>query len=108
MGIVGPITEYFKPHSSTIKSAFVFGSVAKGTDTASSDIDLMVIGNNLNYADLYDAAQNVERRVCRKVNPLFVSPADWRRKTSEPGSVFSKIRHSPKIFVIGSERDLRT
>jgi len=30
-----------EPYSAKIKTAFVYGSVAKGTDTARSDIDLM-------------------------------------------------------------------
>ena len=107
-GLVGAIRECFEPYASTIKSAFVFGSVAKGADTASSDIDLMVIGDDLNYVDLYAAAQSVERRVRRKVNPLFISTKDWKRKTADAGSVLGKIRHSQKIFVIGSERDLRS
>jgi len=85
----------------------VYGSVAKGADTANSDIDLMVIGDDLNYSDLYTAAQTVGSKLRRKVRPLFLSPKDWQRKTSVKGSVFNKISHSPKIFIIGSEKDLR-
>src|SRR4029077_18734694 len=77
-----------------------------GTDTAQSDVDLMVIGDDLNYSDLYSAAQDAERKLRRKVHPLFLSAADWQRKTSHRGSVLGKIGRSPKIFVIGSEKDL--
>ena len=108
IGLAEPIRKSLEPYAQTIKSAFVYGSVAKGADTADSDIDLMVIGDDLNYSDLYAAAQNVEGRLRRKVNPLFLSPEDWQRKTSDKGSVFDKISHSPKIFVIGSEKDLRS
>jgi len=107
IGLAGPIKKSFEPYADGIKSAFVYGSVAQGADTADSDIDLMVIGNDLNYSNLYTAAQNVESKLRRKVHPLFLSPEDWRRKTSVKGSVFSKIRHSPKIFIIGSEKDLQ-
>jgi len=106
VGLAEPIKTCFQPYSNAIKTAFVYGSVAKGTDTARSDIDLLVIGDGLNYSDLYTAAQNVERKLRRKVHPLFVSPNDWQRKKSAKGSVFSKISHSPKIFIIGSEKDL--
>jgi len=103
VGLAEPIKKYFEPYSDAIESAFVYGSVAKGVDTAYSDIDLMVIGDGLNYSDLYAAAQNVERKLRRKVHPLFVTPNDWRRKISAKGSVFSKISRSPKIFIIGSD-----
>jgi predicted nucleotidyltransferase len=63
---LGPIREAFEPYARAIRSAFVYGSVAKGTDTAHSDIDLLVIGDDLDYADLYAAAQDVERKLRRK------------------------------------------
>ena len=61
---------------------------------------------DLNYSDLYDAAQSAQDRLRRKVNPLFLSPRDWRRKAADKGSVVNKISGSPKIFVMGSEKDL--
>ena len=106
VGLAEPIKKSFELYADAIKSAFVYGSVAKGADTAQSDIDLMVIGDDLNYSDLYTAAQNVENKLRRKIHPLFLSPEDWQRKTSDKGSAFSKISHSPKIFIIGSEKDL--
>jgi predicted nucleotidyltransferase len=107
VGMAQPIKESFEPYADAIKSAFVYGSVAKGADTAHSDIDLMVIGDDLNYSDLYTAAQNVERKLRRKVDLLILSPEDWQRKTSDKGSVFSKISDSPKIFIVGSAKDLQ-
>jgi predicted nucleotidyltransferase len=107
VGLAQPIKESFEPYADAIKSAFVYGSVAKGADTAHSDIDLMVIGDDLNYSDLYTAAQHVEGKLRRKVHLLLLSPKDWQHKTSDKGSVFSKISNSPKIFIVGSEKDLQ-
>jgi predicted nucleotidyltransferase len=106
VGLTEPIRKSFQPYAGTIKAAFVYGSVAKGTDTAQSDVDLMVIGDELNYSDLYSAAQSAEDELRRKVNPLFLSFNDWQRKASDRGSVVNKISGSPKIFVIGSEKEL--
>jgi predicted nucleotidyltransferase len=106
VGLAEPIRKSFQPYAGAIKTAFVYGSVAKGTDTAQSDIDLMVIGDELNYSDLYTAAQSAEDELRRKVNPLFLSFKDWQRKALDGGSVVSKISSSPKIFIIGSEKDL--
>jgi predicted nucleotidyltransferase len=103
----GPIREALQPHASAIKAAFIFGSVAKGVDTARSDVDLMVIGDDLNYSELYSATRNAEDKLRRKISPLFMSSRDWRRKSSDKGSVVSKISEAPKMFVMGSERDLK-
>ncbi len=106
VGLAVPIRKSLQPFADAIKAAFVYGSVAKGTDTARSDIDLMIIGDRLNYSDLYTAAQGAEDKLRRKVNATFLTPKDWKRKASDKGSVVNKISVSPKIFVIGSEKDL--
>ena len=108
VGLAEPIKKSLQPYADAIKMAFVYGSVAKGTDTARSDIDLMVIGDELNYSDLYTAAQDVEDKLRRKVNPLFLSVKDWQRKALDRGSIVSKISSSPKIFIIGSEKELQS
>ena len=53
VGLVGPLHAALAPLAAKIAAAFVYGSIAKGTDTARSDIDLMVIADKLQYSDLY-------------------------------------------------------
>jgi predicted nucleotidyltransferase len=101
-----PLKKALEPYAGTIKAAFVYGSVAKGTDTARSDIDLMVIGDGLNYSDLYTTLQDVEDRVRRKINPMFLSLDEWRRRSAKDGSFTNKLGAHPKLFILGSERDL--
>jgi predicted nucleotidyltransferase len=107
VALTEPLKKSLEPHSDRIKAAFVFGSVAKGTDTAHSDIDLMVIGDELNYSELYTSLRDVETALGRKVSPTFLSTKDWRRKSSDERSFISKINALPKIFVFGSEKDLQ-
>lgn len=107
VALTEPLRKSLEPYLDKIKVAFVFGSVAKGTDTAQSDIDLIVIGDELSYADLYTALQNAEIVLRRKLSPIFLSPEDWRRKASRKDSVLGKIRALPKIFIVGAENDIR-
>src|SRR5882757_7616050 len=107
VALTEPLRKSLEPCAEKIKAAFVYGSVAKGTDTAHSDIDLMVIGNDLDYAGLYGALQDAETKLSRKVNPTFLSPSGWKRKSAEKGSFIGKINSQPKIFVFGSAEDLR-
>jgi predicted nucleotidyltransferase len=107
VALTEPLRKSLEPYSDKIKAAFVYGSVAKGTDTARSDIDLLVIGDELSYSELYAALLNAENALGRKVSPKFLSPKDWRRKASDKGSFISKVNALPKIFVLGSEEDLQ-
>jgi predicted nucleotidyltransferase len=107
VAVAEPLRKTLAPYSDNIKAAFVYGSVAKGTDTARSDIDLMIVGDELSYSELYAALQNAERMLHRKVSPTFLSLKDWQRKASDKGSFIGKVSVSPKIFVFGSEKDLQ-
>ena len=105
-GLAEPLRQSLTPHADKIKMAFVYGSVAKGTDTARSDIDLMVIGDDLTYTELYEGLQKAENSLHRLVNPTFLSLEEWRRKVSDKDSVIAKIGAQPKLFIFGSETDL--
>jgi predicted nucleotidyltransferase len=107
VALTEPLRKSLEPYSGNIKAAFVYGSVARGADTARSDIDLMVIGDDLSYSGLYAASQDVESLLRRKVNPTFLSSKDWQRKAAEKGSFIRKINALPKIFILGSEKDLQ-
>jgi predicted nucleotidyltransferase len=106
VGLAGPLREALAPFAGRIRAAFVYGSVAKATDTAKSDIDLMVLTDQLAYADIYKALQAAEAVLRRPVNPNLMSPRDWKRKRAQDGSFAAKIARQPKIFVLGSDSDL--
>jgi predicted nucleotidyltransferase len=91
-----------------IRIAFVFGSVAKGTDTASSDIDLMIVADNLGYTDLFERLATAETTLGRKVNPTLYTPAELTEKVRAENNFVLRVLEQPKIFLIGSERELPT
>src|SRR5688572_23900594 len=64
-GLVDVLRDALAPTSGVIRAAFVYGSVAKGSDTAASDIDLMVIADDLTYADLFAALEDASSRLGR-------------------------------------------
>jgi hypothetical protein len=66
----------------------------------------MVIGDELDYSQVYTALQIAEETLGRKVNPIFLSQVDWQRKASQNGSFVSQITALPKRFVLGSEKDI--
>jgi predicted nucleotidyltransferase len=106
VGLAVPLGQALEPYRAKIGAAFVYGSVAKGEDTAGSDIDLMVIGENLTYSDLYGGLQAAERVLDRTINPTFMTPSEWRKKRRQSNSFVSKISAQPKLFVFGSDDHL--
>ena len=106
VGIVGPLQRALAPHARRIAAAFVYGSVAKHADTARSDIDLMVIGDDVSYAELFRALKSAERALARPVNPNVMTRADWLAKRARGDSFAARIARQPRLFVIGSDSDL--
>jgi predicted nucleotidyltransferase len=105
IGLKEPLQRALEDHRQQIKAAFVYGSVAKKSDNARSDIDLMVVGDKLVYSDLYEALQNAEKIIGRTVNPTILDAAEWQKKRQN-SSFAQNVSSQPKIFVFGSEADL--
>jgi predicted nucleotidyltransferase len=95
------------PHAGRIKVAFVYGSIARGTDTPASDIDVIVIGDDLTIAEFHDALHGAQMILHRPVHAHCVSPAHWRRRVAEGNAFVTRVGAGPKIFIIGDEGDLR-
>ena len=66
VGLAEPLRGALQPLSSAIRTAFVYGSVAKATDQSASDIDLMIISDSLTYGEVFGALEKVTRSVGRK------------------------------------------
>jgi predicted nucleotidyltransferase len=106
VGVVGPLRRALEPKAGEVRAAFVYGSVAKGTDTARSDIDLMVISDRLDHADLFALLQPAEEALARRVNPTVMSRREWRRKRSDGDSFAARVAGGPRLLVIGDGGDL--
>ncbi len=106
MGVAEPLRRALAPRAKAIGAAFVYGSIAKGTDRARSDIDLMVLSDSLRSTDLFEGLQEAEAALGRKVNPTLMTLAQWHTKRSQADSFAARVAAGPRIFVIGSEDDL--
>ena len=106
VGVAEPIRQALASKAQAIKAAFVYGSVAKKTDTARSDIDLMVISESLRYADVFEVLQVAETALGRAVNPTVMTKAQWRAKRSRADSFVARISAQPRVDVIGSSDDI--
>jgi predicted nucleotidyltransferase len=102
-GLVDVLSEALE--TGNIQCAFVFGSVASGTENADSDIDLMVIGDISlrKVSSLLSAAGN---QLGREINPHVMSSAEFARRVHEKDHFVTSVLANPRIFVKGSAHDL--
>lgn len=106
VGLAEPLREALKPVASEILAAFVYGSVAKAVDRAGSDIDLMVVSDNLSYGDVFGAVDKLARTLGRNVNPTVYSAAEFSKRAKNENAFITRVIEGPKLWVIGTENDL--
>ncbi len=96
--VAEPLKEALLPFAEHISTAFVFGSVAKGTDSTRSDIDLIVIGD-VQLLDLSEALHAVEHDLQRPINCSLYEPAEWAALVdSDP--VIAQIAQGPTLRIL--------
>jgi predicted nucleotidyltransferase len=88
-----------------IDVAWIYGSVASGQDTSSSDIDLMVIGT-LSFRELVAILKPVEEHMQRPINPTLYSESEFQKKVQDGNHFLLNVLKSDKLFVVGDENDL--
>lgn len=105
-GLADVLRETLDPLKDRIQVALVYGSVAKGSDTATSDIDLMIVSGDLTYADLFHVLSGAENKLGRAVKPTIYKPAEFKGKLLGDNAFLKRVFEQSVIFLIGSRDDI--
>ena len=105
-GVADHLRDALAPLTNRIRAAFIYGSVARETDTARSDIDLMIISDEISFPEVIQALMKVEEEVGRSINPVVYGSEELLRKLVENGGFVKRVIEQSKIFLIGSDDDL--
>jgi len=103
VGLADVIRAGLAPLAPQIQTAFVFGSVAKGQDTAQSDVDLLVVSDSLGYSDLLAALEQARHTMARNINPALYNTKDFRARLQGDNAFLQRVMQQPKIWLIGQE-----
>ena len=104
-GLKDVLAECLADFRSRIDVAFVYGSVARGDESASSDVDLMVIGD-VGLSELAPALKDAEARLLRPVNPSVYGAEEVVKKLRAGHHFLGSVMGGAKLFIVGGEDDL--
>jgi len=99
------LREALRPLLPGLQAAWVYGSVAKQTDTARSDIDVMLVGHDLLLSQVLAALEPAELQLSRKINPNCYSPQEFARRRAEPDSFVNRVLSQPILPLIGNAHE---
>ena len=100
IGLADALRLSLAPLAGRIDAAFVFGSMASGTESAGSDIDLMVVGD-AGFAEVVDATYEAQAALGREINPKVMSASEWQAKKAERNAFLQDVLNKPRIMLIG-------
>ena len=106
MGLADVLRVALTPLAPQIARAFVYGSVAKQQDAAASDIDVMIVSEDLSYASVFGALESATATLGRKVNPTLYTPAEIAKRVNSDNAFVTRVLNQPKIWLIGNEEAL--
>lgn len=92
-------------HIAGIELAFIFGSVAAGTDTAASDVDVLILGT-VGLRKIAPALRAVSTRLVREINPKCMTVSEWKQKKKSADIFVKHLLSEPKLWLKGDDHEL--
>lgn len=108
VGLVGPLKAALAQIEPRLKLAVVYGSVAKGTDTASSDIDLLIVSDEIALEQIYSAIAPAEHELARTISPTLYTTSEFARRRKSGDSFVTKVLTGEHIVLVEKERGVTT
>ncbi len=105
-GLADLLRSALTPMAERIQTAFVFGSVAAGADHAASDVDLLVVSDDLAYGELFAAMEECAQQLGRSVNPTLYTSDEFRRRVRTKNAFVLRVLKQPKLWIVGSAHEL--
>jgi predicted nucleotidyltransferase len=100
------LKQVIEPIDGDIELAFVYGSIASGRDSSDSDIDLMLVGNDLTYGDVVELLIPAEEQLQREINPTLFTPVEYRNRLNDGQSFLTRIQENPRLMIKGDMYDI--
>lgn len=102
-GLADPLRKALAPLAKKIHRALIYGSVARGEAHSRSDVDLLVVAEDLTLEDLFGRIQPIETILGRKINPTLLTPEELQRRRSSGNPFLRKVLSGPTIPLIGDD-----
>jgi hypothetical protein len=91
------------PLADALYLALLYGSVAKGSDTAHSDFDLLLVSDSLTLEQVYAALTPAERQLGRAVSPTLYTLAEFHQRLAARNPFLTKLLAGKTIALFGDK-----
>ncbi len=106
VGVPAQVQQALEPMSDRIALAFLYGSLAQNSDTASSDIDLLLVSDTLAYADVMATLEPLAQQLDLVINPTIYTAAEFRQRMEKGNPFLTRTLEKPRLWLIGNDDQL--
>ena len=103
VAVAQPIRQALEPLADRVALAFVYGSAARGRDTASSDIDLLLVSDRLALEDVYSALIPVESQLSRSIHLTLYTPKEYADRRAAGSGFLASVLGGDRLMLIGGD-----
>ena len=108
VGMEESVRDALEPLADKLTLDLIFGSVAGRNDTAASDIDLLLVSDELMLKAVHGALTSAEEQLGRRVAPILYTSDEFRHRRSKTSGFVTRILEGPHFIQMGSLDDART
>lgn len=106
-GVADVLRDALAPVADKIELAFVYGSIARGTEHAHSDVDVMIVGD-VDFGELIMALAPTQERLRREINPTVFTRREFDAKRKQRDAFVAQVWAGPKLWLIGDDKGAAT
>ena len=102
VGVEESIRDALEPLAGSLVLALLYGSIARRMDTAASDVDLLLVSDELTLETVYAALAPVETLLGRHVSPTIYTSGEFQSRHAAKAGFLTRVLGSRHIVLMGS------
>ena len=103
VALAEPLMQALGPLADRIALALVYGSVVKGIDTARSDVDVLIVADDVMLEEVYSTLAPVEADLGRKINPTLYTRKEFARRRASKNAFLVRVLSGEHLVLMGGE-----
>ena len=101
VGLQEQVRAALEPLAALMSLALIYGSVAKQADTAQSDIDLLVVSDDLTLETLYSHLSIAEKQLGRQISPTLYTVTEFNQRRTNSNPFLTRVLEGPTVLLKG-------
>jgi len=108
LGPADALRQALAPVADELQLALLYGSVAKRSDTAQSDFDLLLVSDTLRLEQVYAVLAPAEKQLGRTISPTLYTQTEFRQRLAHRTPFLTKLLAGTTIALIGDKDAVAT